>query len=97
MSRIYEVDLSSLEAKKVPLTFNLPSGVTLSSVTLTHTPPAGESAVSLTGTVVSASAGTALAELPKGFVEGHHLVSCVATTSDDDFSPEILLVVTVER
>lgn len=95
MAQRYNVDQSSLEEKVYTLSYNLLSGVTLTNVTLTHTPPSGQAAsVTLDGAISSPVANVAV---PSGLVVGEHYVSCVGVTSDAKFSPEILLVITVKR
>lgn len=93
MPATYNVKQSSVEAKKYPLTYNLLDGVTLSSVTATHTLP-DESTEALTAPIES---GQAYVEVPTGLDLGTHYVSCIANTTDADFSPEILLIIEVKR
>lgn len=85
---------SSLEERVYPIDWTdaLLTGVTVSSVTTTHTPPSG-SAASITNTV---STPTSYIKVPSGLAVGTHYISCVATTSDSALSPEVRLVITVD-
>lgn len=95
MAKTYRVEQSSLEKKVYPLQFALLSGVTLTDVTLTHTPPSGAAvSVSLDGAISSPNANVAV---PEGLVKGQHVVSCLAVTDDAKFAPEIVLLIVVTR
>lgn len=69
------------------------SGDSVSSCAVTHTPPSGD-AVSVTASVVS---GYVYVPIPSGLVVGIHKFSCIATTTNANNSPEIMLVITVDR
>jgi hypothetical protein len=96
MTKRYEVNQSSLEAKPYSLSFQLPTGVTLTDVTIAHTPPTGGDSVTPTkiGSVVSPNVTISV---PAGMSEGENLVSVLATTDDAKVKPEILLAIDVER
>jgi len=89
------VKQSSLECLIYPIdwTLALLSGVTVTGVTITHTPPSGS----------AASFGDDIAtpityiESPKGLVTGNHYVSIVATTSNAALCPEVYLIIAVDR
>lgn len=85
---------SSLEERIYPIDWTdaLLTGVTVSSITITHTPPSGEDA-SITATV---SSPISYIKVPSGLVVGTHYISCVATTSDSALSPEVRLVIRVD-
>jgi len=96
MAKNYHEEQSSLEEKVYPLKFNLLTGVTLTDVGFTHTKPDGTTAsdITLDGAITSPYANVAV---PSGLDTGVHFVSCVAETDDTKLSPEILLVITVNR
>jgi len=85
---------SSLEERVYPIDWTpaLLTGVTVTSVTITHTPPSGADASITTTTATPIS----YIKVPSGLVVGEHLVSCVATTSDSALSPEVRLIITVD-
>lgn len=85
---------SSNEEIKYPIdwTNTLLTGVTVSSVAVTHTPPSG-SAVTVTASV---SSPLSYIPIPSGLAIGRHYFSCVATTSDSALSPEVRLVIQVD-
>lgn len=72
-------------------TDDLPSAVTVSSATATHTPPSG---ASVTCTVSTTSPNVNVT-VPALTVTGVHMVSVLATLSNGDKS-EILLVIPVK-
>lgn len=78
-----------------PLDFSpqLLEGDSVTGSTVTHTPPSGD-ALTVTPTLVS---GIVYVPIPAGLVLGVHKFSCVATTSNAENSPEILLIITVMR
>lgn len=90
----YYYTLDPLEEKKIPITFNLLTGLTLSSVAVTHIPPDGQTASNISSPIES---GQAYIEIPAGLGAGQHLFVCVPTTSDGDFSPAIRVHVKVDR
>lgn len=85
---------SSLEERVYPIDWTdaLLSGVTVSSVTVTHTPPSGADAT-ITNSV---SSPISYIKVSTGLVTGIHYVSVVATTSNADLSPEVRLVIRVD-
>lgn len=85
---------SSLEERIYPIDWTdaLLTGVTVSSVTITHTPPSGADAT-ITSTI---SSPISYIKVPSGLVVGVHYVSVVATTSNADLSPEVRLVIRVD-
>jgi len=85
---------SSLEERVYPIdwTVSLLTGVTVSSIAITHTPPSGADAT-ITTTVATP---LSYIKVPAGLVIGTHYVSCVATTSDPALSPEVRLVIIVD-
>lgn len=85
---------SSLEERIYPIEWAdaLLSGVTLSSIAITHTPPSG-SAASFTSEL---SGTISYIKSPSGLVAGTHFVNCVATTSNAALSPEVRLVIRVD-
>jgi hypothetical protein len=85
---------SSLEELIYPIDFTnaLLTGVTVSSATITHTPPSGSDATITTSVVTP----IVYVKVPTGLVVGTHTVSVVATTSNADLSPEVRLVITVD-
>lgn len=94
MARDSHQKQSSLEERIYPIDWTdaLLTGVTVSSITITHTPPSGEDA-SITSAVVTP---ISYIKVPAGLVAGTHFVSCVATTSDTALSPEVRLVIAVD-
>ena len=67
--------------------------VTLVDVTIVHTPPTGDAVTfgkQLIGLISYVKA-------PEGLVVGTHQVSVVASTSNSDLCPEVLLVIVVDR
>lgn len=85
---------SSLEERIYPIDWTdaLLSGVTVSSVAITHTPPSGADA-SIMSTI---SSPISYIKVPSGLAVGMHTVSVVATTSNADLSPEVRLVIRVD-
>lgn len=85
---------SSLEERVYPIDFTdaLLDGVTVSSASITHTPPSGDDA-SITTSVVTPMV---YVNVPAGLVIGTHYVSVVATTSNAALSPEVRLVIRVD-
>ena len=96
MAKIYQETQSSVEEKVYPLKYNLLTGVTLSDVSFTHTKPDGTTAddITLDGAITSPYANVAV---PADLDVGIHYISCVAETDDTKLSPEILLIITVNR
>ena len=86
---------SSLEEQVYPIDYSpaLLTAVTVTSVACTHTLPNGSTASDVTATVVTP---IAYVKVPSGLAVGTHYVSCVATTSNADLSPEVRLVVRVD-
>jgi len=95
MATHVQLKQSSLEEIVYPLDFSpqMLTGDTVSSCAATHTPPSG-SPLSISPTVVS---GIVYVPIPDSLVLGVHEFSCVATTSNANNSPEILLIITVTR
>lgn len=95
MPTISHHEQSSKEEITYPLDFSpqLFDGDTVDSCACTHTPPSG-GAATVSPTVVN---GIVYVPVPDSLVVGVHLFSCVATTSNANNSPEILLVITVPR
>jgi hypothetical protein len=85
---------SSLEERIYPIDWTpaLLDGVTVSSVTISHTPPSGNDAT-ITGTVTTP---ISYIKVPSGLAVGVHTVSVVATTSNADLSPEVRLIIRVD-
>lgn len=86
---------SSLEEIVYPVDYSpaLLTGVTVSSVACTHTKPDGTTAADVTATVVTP---IAYVKVPSSLDVGTHYISCVATTSNSDLSPEVRLIVRVD-
>lgn len=80
--RIYPIDWTDA----------LLSGVTVSGVTIVHTPPSGDDA-NITSTTTSP---ISYVKVPSGLVVGAHTVSVIATTSNADLSPEVRLIINVD-
>jgi len=95
MSTVVQLEQSSREEKIFPLNYapGLLAGVTVSSVAVLHTPPSGGVLI-VTPSVVG---DVAYVPIPKGLAIGVNKFSCVATTSNSELSPEILLIITVMR
>jgi len=91
MARQVSKTQSTSEGKPYKLNFNLPTGVTLTDVTVVHTPPSG-SGLEVQKII---DAPVAWIYLPTGLVEGRHIVSVVAVTDDAHVSPEIRLIIDV--
>lgn len=90
------VKQSYSEKRQWDFDFNndLPSGVTVSSGTATHTPPSGSA---VTPTVGSISAGVVPVRLDLVTnVLGKHILRCLATFSDGEISEHILEITVVE-
>ena len=87
------VKQSLAEKRQWDFDFNgdLPTGVTVSSATATHTPPSGSAETPAVGSIVS---GVVPVRLDTLTVEGNHLLRCTATFSDGEIS-EILLYINV--
>ena len=68
------------------------TGVTVTSVAVTHTPPSGSAATITTTTATPYS----YIKVPSGLAVGTHYISCVATTSDTSLSPEVRLIIRVD-
>lgn len=94
MSKTSSQVQSSLEERIYPIDWTdaLLTGVTVSSVTITHTPPSGADA-SITSTI---SSPISYIKVPSGLAIGVHTVSVVATTSNTELSPEVRLVIRVD-
>jgi hypothetical protein len=94
MAKEHDDKQTSREERIYPIDFTnaLLSGVTVSSVTITHTPPYG--AVATIGNTISSP--IAYVKVPTGLVVGLHTVSVVATTSNTDLSPEVILKIKVD-
>lgn len=95
MAKDFHDTQSSLEEKPYPIDWTdaLPSGVTVSSLAATHTPPSG-AAVTLTHDLTLAPITTSY--VPSGLVVGVHTFSVVATTSNTKVSPEVRLIIRVD-
>jgi hypothetical protein len=87
------VKQSLAEKRQWDFDFNgdLPSGVTVSSATATHTPPSGSAETPVVGTI---AAGVVPVRLDTLEVEGNHILRCRATLSDGEIS-EIILYINV--
>jgi hypothetical protein len=85
---------SSLEERIYPIDWTpaLLDGVTVSSVTISHTPPSGNDAT-ITSTIATP---ISYIKVPSGLAVGVHTVSVVATTSNADLSPEVRLIIRVD-
>jgi hypothetical protein len=94
MAKEYILTQSTLEESVYPIdwTNSLLSGVTVSSVATTHTPPSG-SAASITNTLADP---ISYIEVPAGLALGTHFIDCVATTSNAKLSPVVRLIITVK-
>ena len=72
----------------------LPTNVTISSATATHTPPPGGTVLTPTVSTALASTGYVRVTLGTPDATGEHLVRVVATLSDSD-TPEVKLHIPV--
>jgi bacteriorhodopsin len=97
MPRDAQLQQSSAESKIYPIDFGtaLLEGVILVSVEVTHFPPGTETA--LTGLTASIDGTIAYVTIPAGLDLGVNKFSCVATTSETELSPEVMLIITVIR
>lgn len=93
MAVTIDLTQSSYEEKIYPIdwTNSLLTGVTVTSVAITHVPPSG-SALTITGTTTTPYS---YIPVPSGLVTGVHFFHCVATTSNANLSPEVLLRIKV--
>ena len=94
MTKEYQLVLSSKEEWIQPVDYSLSllTGVTVSSVACTHTPPSGNAAT-ITATVTD---NIGYIKIPSGLALGTHFIDCVATTSNPDHSPVVRLIVRVD-
>lgn len=69
---------------------DLPSGVTVSSATATHTPPSGNAVTPTVGSIVAGVVPVRLDLVTN--VEGVHSLKCTATFSDGEISVIILYI-----
>ena len=95
MAKDSQQSQSSLEERIYPIDWTdaLLTGVTVTSVTITHTKPDGTAGTGITSTI---STPTSYIKVPSGLAVGTHYVSCVATTSDTALSPEVRLIIRVD-
>ena len=86
---------SLTEIRQWDFDFNpdLPSGVTVTSAVATHTPPSGTAS---TPTVGSDTENVVPVMLGPLTVVGMHVLSCVATLSDNELSEIILFILVIE-
>jgi hypothetical protein len=97
MPRDAQLQQSSQESKIYPIDYGpaLLEGVILVSVEVTHTPPGDGTAI--TGLTPSIDGSIAYVTIPDGMDLGVNKFSCVATTSETELSPEVMLIITVLR
>lgn len=95
MAKTVHITGDSAEELIVPIDWTdaLLTSVTVSSVAVTHYPPYG-AAASPTATVTTPQSFT---KIPAGLVVGVHEFKNVATTSNSDLSPVVLIVVRVDK
>jgi len=84
------VKQSYAEKRQWDFDFNndLPTGVTVSSATATHTPPSGTAVTPTVGTIAAGIVPVRVDLITN--VVGQHAVRCVATLSDGEISVIIL-------
>lgn len=94
MAKTSQQTQTSREELIYPIDFTnaLLTGVTVTDATITHTPPSG-SAATIGKTVQTP---IVYVKVPKGLAVGLNTVSVVATTSDPDLSPEVILKISVD-
>lgn len=94
MSMTYMAEQSSREEKEycINWTRRLPTGVTVTSITATHTPPSGSA---VTPTNDYSLAPVTYTYMPAGLIKGDHTLSVIATTSNANISPEVVFVIKV--
>lgn len=85
------IQQSLAEKRQWDFDFNpdLPTGVTVSSATATHTPPSGSAETPTVGTI---AAGVVPVRLDTLDVIGTHVLRCNATLSDGEISVIILVI-----
>lgn len=90
----YQVEQSSREEKEycINWTQRLPTGVTVTSIAATHTPPTGSA---VTPTNDYSAAPVTYTYMPAGLATGDHYLSVVATTSNANISPEVRFLIKV--
>lgn len=94
MAKRVNAEQSPLEKLIYPIDWSeaLLAGVTVSDVSITHTPPNGSAATF--GKQVSSP--ITYIKSPSGLAAGKHTVSVVAITSNADLQPEVRLQIKVE-
>jgi len=94
MAKRVNVEQSTLEKLIYPIDWTdaLLAGVTVSDVSITHTPPSGDDATF--GKQINNP--VTYIKSPSGLVAGKHIVSVVAITSNADLQPEVRLQIKVE-
>lgn len=96
MATQVNVEQSSKEELIYPIEWEqaLLDGVTISSLSFEHIPPSG-------GVVVPGQQiilpSLSYVKMPAGLVIGTHTLSVVVTTSNEDLSPEVFMVIVVDR
>lgn len=95
MAKQVNVKQSSKEALVFPIDWEkaLFAGDSLTDVTIVHTPPSGSSATFLK----QVASPISYVGSPSGLVVGDHQVSIVASTDHAGLSPEVFLIISVER
>lgn len=90
--RTATIKQSYTEKRQWDFDFNndLPTGVTVSSATATHTPPSGTAVTPTVGTIAAGIVPVRLDSITN--VEGTHILRCVATLSDGEKSEMILYI-----
>jgi hypothetical protein len=81
--------LAEIRTYYVDYTDDLPTGVTVSSATATHTPPSGSASTPTVGTI---SGATVPVTLPAQTVAGMHKLDVLATLSSADKSAVRLMI-----
>lgn len=89
------VKQSSFESLIYPIDWSLSllTGVDITGVNITHTPPSGDPVVF--GSEIASP--ISYVKSPSGLVVGSHTVSIVAVTTNPDLEPEVFLSIQVER
>lgn len=95
MATVHKANQGTGEEKEycIDWTDRLPTGVTVSSITATHTPPSGSA---VTPTNDYSDAPITYTYMPSGLVVGMHFLDIVATTSNSNISPEVRFVISVD-
>jgi len=92
MSREVRQTQSTTEGKPYRIRFNLPVGVTLIDVTITHAQPDNGTPLDLQKIIDSPDAWI---YMPRDLTKGRHIVLVAADTNDPKVTPEVRLIVDV--